>query len=347
MSRVYLAPPSIIPAGGQGSTVNDVRIASPVMGYSQWRRWGSAVNWLQGYGGQLIVNGPIGGTLSAGTTTDFRWYTWPSSIHTARLWNIGLRGTGAWGYVDFDSGAQLDFVLDDANVTRTLSFVDIASSPATGEETLGIIVASGSGSVVVDSVLCTELPRAVLSSTANTRGMLTSSLQNGELIYDPADTLSKLSAGGLWAQVQDAKDECRRKKLFDWCTDDATGLTITDTTFTGTSNILAIDPPVQTRHMENGTTVREIAVAVYSACTGGPQTADFKVSAASGDSVTFTINGAAQWHTNGVFDVETDDFTQPSTIRGGTSSRDTLTFEARVTGGTTNVKIYAICVAEA
>jgi hypothetical protein len=255
-------------------------------------------------------------------------------------------GADCSGQVAFDSGRTYDYTISKANSEPVVfHWVDIASSSAAGGVIISFQGDTGTSAALVEAISCTEIPRGILDAAASTVGVHETSCSRGKPIFDNGNSDSKYSIQGVFAQMQLAKDNARRKKLFDWASDGGQGTTITDTSFTGSSNIFHMDPSLQTRHMEDGTTVRSVTVAVYAECNGGDETGELRATMTSGDSVDISLSGASGAWFTGTIDVETDDFSETDLIRGAT--RDECVFEARKTGTTTDVVIYSISVGEA
>lgn len=348
--RVVGTPPNMI--GSTDGTRDRIRAALPVAGPGQWYEMAVGVNWLAGSGGALASQAMQYTLISPGSTETRRFYVWPRAAHQTWLWVIELRSDyvsttetpeGARGTITVTPGGDsFSFALDGDTPKRCYITPD-PSSVATGEATVAVTVNSDSGSgVFINSITLQEVRRGFLDLASDTVGAYASSCEKGNAIYEDTTYDNKVSAQGVWEQVRDAKTASRRNKLFDWW--DTAGVTITTTSYPGTSNILAIDPAVQARNTTGGgSTTRAVKVNVYAMQTGGGSS-EVRFTAATGGTATITITTAsASWHTPTSFTIETDDLSTASTIRGGT--RDTVLVEVRRVSGT-SVTVYGIGIGE-
>jgi len=344
-----LIPPRIAPRLKDATNEpNSIRAAHRVLGPGQWQEMAKAANWLAGVGGSLGSLGATGAAISAGSSQTWKLYCWPRSQHTTWFWSVQLKAlgiSGGHGTVTLNpGGTTFDFTLE-GNRARNFGWTHVPSSVAAGEVSIQISVnAASPHSVMMMTVGVYELPRYALPSTGGTAGVLADSCGAGQVIYQNTTTADKYSVQGVYEQIRDAKDNCRRQALFNWYS--PAGYTTASLTYV---NLFRIPPAVQTRHLTNGETVRAVTVAINGLVTGGTPGdtgGELLVTAATGDTLTFTYDGAtssATWAT-GSIDVETDDFSQSNLIRGGT--RDTLTFQLRRTNSSSSFTVYGVSVGE-
>lgn len=348
---VNFVPPKLFDLTVSGS--NDVRAATPVRGPGQWIEMGDALNWLFGRGGQLVNTGPQRKGITGTGTQAFSFYVWPKAEAQVRVWTVSIilrsGGTSAHGSFQAPSGTTIgkwQIGVGDPDPTRTskvFAYAETIASPSATPQAITAKLVGGTnntnGTIDVVGISCFEFPRYLLTTGAS-EGVDSSTLDQGQPIYAGANGIS---IAEVYDQLGDVKDEARRTKLFDW--HKTNWITITTTSFPGTSNILNVNPPVLNRHMENGTTARNAAWTVYAAVDTG--SAEVKVTATSGATSTITVSTTSlSWHTPKNFAIDTEHISRLGTdggIRDGT--RDRLRFEGRVVSGGP-LKLSGISVGE-
>ncbi len=338
--------PGIPPRLMEGSdALNQIRAALPVAGHGQWNAMAIADNWLHGVGGQIACFGPGNAEIAAASTETYHAYAWPRAQHGTWLWAVQFvasSSSGAHGTVTLSPGSDVFEWSVGTTKPETVFFTHDPSSIADGGISIAVHVDTlSAGSVSVRTISVCELPRAFLPTTSASVGVHETSCIADQPIYANTDVDDKFSAQAVWEQVRDASTLCRRQKMFDWF--NPAGVTATVTTFSGTSNIFHIDPAIQNRLL--GTlTARNTSWSVYALVTGGGAVGEVRVTMASGATSTITVtNTTAAWATPATFAIDTDELSETGWIRDGV--RDTATFEARKTAGT-SITVYGISVGE-
>lgn len=347
--KVALIPPAVDLGG--------FRATRPVKGPTQWKSMGHVLNWLTGRGGQLVNAGPD----RVGTFTHaFTFYVWPRSPHSERVWTISLirrTNEAAFGTFQAPTGTEIGkwnmsaSDPDGIHIPKLFAFQENIPSPSStpGAITAKLVVDTQSDATVdIVGISCFELPRAFLD-VAGAEGVDAATLAKGQPVY--AGTGSGESVGELWAQGQDldiTTGVARRNKLFDFHRRVGSGLSITTASFSGTSNILAVNPPVLNRHMQDTSTTRNAAWTVFADVTNGTTTGEVKVTATSGATSTITVTSTIEtWTSVKTFAIDTEHISRLTTdggIRDGT--RDRLRFEGRVASGAGTLRLFGISVGE-
>lgn len=344
---------------------NDLRIATPVYGTEQWKRWNDGALWVLGRGGTLAMQGPLGNlnATAPGSSTVFRAYTWPHYQAVARMWCVTLGMSTATPVADWDaygtftlpSGAVHSWRISPTDFGKRTSFefFEAIASPTAVAGGIDVTLTSDSSSLAavwVGGWTCTELRRRAIddfgpatSSLGAFRAPATppETLQTGSPIMEGQDTGRNL--GGFYRIVNDPTmliSEVRRPCLFgDYR---PAGVNTVGTSY----GVLYVDSiPVLVAPRSFGDTQREIAVATYGR---GPAGSSVRFTADSGDSVVValpTSNGYA----TGVLEVDTEQGNRYSIdggIRGGV--RDLVTIEAiRVGGSAGDCVVYGNWMGEA
>lgn len=355
LARLPRFPPKL----DRGSaTANEIRAGLPVRGASQWEPMSQAVLWLLGTGGTLVSAGPTAyvGPYSAGQLDGYiaapgdsithYFYHWPSPSAWNRMWCITLVAPNglaqASGRLYFSaSGEDHPWTIDASSYndkTKGLVVVRHLEHWNTGTPAqLGVALQNDATSVspvMFGGITCHELP-----VNGFTGGEI--NLAAGAPIHE-----GRVQIVADKALADSANESCinyaRRNCVFSWGVDASAGVTISRTSFVGTSNIFRDSPPVLARHKNLGVNTGTFAVA----CKTDGVTGTLRVTATSGDSVDIPLAGFAGWHL-GEITVDTEDLSRNEIdggIRGGV--RDQLLFEAIRTTGT-NVQITGLCVGEA
>lgn len=352
-SSLRVFPPTLGPiVAGQNSIVAARRVRGP----SQWQPLAEAANWLLGKGGSLIVAGPPGaGAIEPGDSVTLKYYLWPREQCRVRLWCVGLMsGTanttadvsdGLSGTVELPSGADAQgwSIPAGAQTFRPylFRFAEVVASPTSTPGPIEIEIANSSDSgndLWISSVSCYELQRAALGPDGPA-GVDVRSVETGRGIYD--DGGDALSADGVGIAAHAAIAQARRSKLLDWWRTD--GVQPTGDTFTGVSNIFVVDPPVIARHLYDGETTREVAVAVMAGCF---DTAQVRLTGSeTGVPCTLNFSSATPTWVTGTLEIATEDVPNLATnagIRSGT--RDQLIIEGIASVG--NISVFGIAIGE-
>lgn len=340
------------PALNQG-----LRTALPIRGTFQWEEMGWAAAWGLGRGGTLVMQGPSGpnSPVNPGSSTTWRWWTWPRAHIYARLWcvSLGMRHADPGAHVANGAivvnAVQIGrFTISPAQTgqAQTFRFVQTIASPSAtpAEVTLALSVDSDAiWPVYLESACCYEISRATLTEygVGPTPAPLLGTLQTGAIISESVD--GSKSIGGLVETVNDPsllQTEMRRSCLY---SDFRPGGTIVGTSYT---NINLRNPSVLARARYAGESVRETEVAVYG---HGPAGSNVKITADSGDSVTIPLGTSDGWTDGFQLDVKAEDPARwgiDGGIPGGT--RERLAIEGQRVGGSAgDCVVYGVGCAEA
>lgn len=335
----------------------DAQISASVRGRT-WRDLAHLHHWIRAHGQQLIpahaVRRVVQGDTGAATV---RYRMHPSGRAIARVWEIVLRSSADDGGPVADAAS-----LTQANVTfpngdtvstiapawlaaewpRPLVYVEelAAKSGALAELALGVTVADSSTHLVVESVACWELPRAVLTvGDATDLGIDVDSLRIGAPIFDDGAANAR-SVAAIASGLADS--ECRRVLH-------AHAFDAVSTTSGSLTDLYALPVPLVPRKIRRTDTTAPVWVAVYAYASDGTTEGEIVITAASGDSVTFAVTSdtpgwlettdAASQLIVACEDLSTDDGAPSGGI-------DTMTVQVRRTAGAGSVVIESVCVWE-
>lgn len=335
-------PDLLIPDGSDiDDTRNQVRNSYPVAA-SHWEPMGRTINWLRGHGAQIV----------AGNSTFGSGYGSPVSPIVFRHRILGgLLGLNdphgrSWFlclWADQEVEVTVTFQVSSDAPTAVVStlpgifrFDEVVSGTLPSPPVIGFnITWSGSAEVYCDTVSCFEIPLTVLQSGD---GVDLDYLQfNAPIYYDASN-----DGRSVFGALDFSASELIRRTVFNWYNEN--GVTLTDTAFTGSSNLFLLDPAVQARHVTSGQTTSTVDWAALCTSTGGGS--QIRLTTAAGSDTQAIAGGGPAWVT-GTIDIETDDPSRYDTdggIRGGT--RDSVIVELRRTTAT-NVIIYALVIGDA
>lgn len=338
MSTVPKLPPTLI------TDVNPIRAGNRIRGPGQFQNQGRALTWLMAKGSQLVNDGAfVGDVVAPGSFLQFRYYVWPHEQNVTRLWFVNLSSTGATGTFEAPSGATgQKWTCSLAYTAIPFVFYEVVSSPSStpgGTHVKVLSDASSQFDTYVLGISCVELPPQTLTTFSASDVIQDYSLASQQPIYE--GTVRAVSCDGLNLLAANAVEEARRGALFSWY--NPNGITSTASSAPGTGNVLAIDIPVNARHLYNGQTTRDMAVAVYAKATGGGASGRVKFTASkTADTETLTVT-SVDWYT-GTLSCTTEDLSQPAALRS--STRERIRVEIWKTAGT-SITIYGICIGEA
>lgn len=349
----------------EGYDQNQLRVATPVMGDEQWRRWNDGVLWVLGRGGTLCMQGPLGNVnaTAPGSTTVFRSYIWPHYQAVARMWCVTLgpptaclqANWDAYGTFILPSGAVHRWKISPTDFGRRTSFTffEVVASPTAVPGGISVTLTCDSSSLTpvwVGGWTCYELRRRALDDFGPATSSLGAfrapvcppeTLQTGAPIMAGDDTNRNL--GGLFRIINDPTmllREVRRPCLFgDYR---PAGINWISTSYT----LLYIDViPVLVAPRSFGDAQRQIAVAVYGR---GPAGSNVRFTADTGDSVTLALP-TSNGYVTGVLEVDVeqgDRYGIDGGIRGGV--RDSVIVEAQRVGGSAgDCVVYGTWMGEA
>ena len=340
------------------AVVNDIRAATPVQGFSQWHPMAQAQMWLLGHGGNLVSIGPY---IDMTTAQGWACHAYPHTHILNWLWILSLARTAVaanvWGHFVGAQGTTLGtWQLDNSLQTftpQTFLFVETFTSMAASYSFApAVYVDSTSLDVAQVSLTATELPAGDITTFGSAAEEVVdpATCATGAPIYEPAGATEHRSASGLAEILYSVTagagliGEARRPTLYNWA--HPIGVSTTETSFAS----LGMSEPTPTivgRHMYNGTNTTTVRVRVRAYVVGAPNTGEIKLTATTGGTLTLTITtDTATWY-SGDLTVETEDLSRNATdggLRGG--SREMITIQGRVTGGSTTIGVTGLHIGE-
>lgn len=337
---------------------NDMRAATPVLGPGQWSNMAQVQLWLAGKGAQLMTRGPSTEAIgSGGGILGIPFFCKPHKQCLNWLWIVSLHrlteGAQAKGTFTGAQGTDLgDWVLDpnlqpyqpqhfmfvETFATMTVSYSSVSTVQVQND---------GTGDVALSGVQIVELPMANVSTfgSAATPVVNPSTCAFHAPIFEPAS--GRKSIDGMGQVVNNIAAgtglpvEGRRPFLFGWSCPN--GVATTSAVY---ESVFSTPAAVVARGLYTVTTAT-VTVAVLAYTIGAPNTGSIRVTAATGGVCSIDVTATTPTWYEGTLTVETEDLDENSTdggLRGNT--RETLTYEQKVTGGTTSMTFYASFVNE-
>jgi hypothetical protein len=340
------------------TAVNDIRAATPVQGFSQWYPMAQAQLWLLGHGANLVSLGPF---MDMTTANGFACHAYPHTHILNWLWILSLARTGlavnVWGHFTGAQGTDLGtWQLDNSLppfTPQTFMFVEtFTSMPASYSFFPAVYVDSASLSVCQVSLSATELPAGEITTfgSAGEEAVDPATCANNAPIYEPSSATQHRSASGLAELLYSITagagliGEARRATLYNWA--HPIGVSTTSSSFASMS-MSEPTPTIVGRHMYNGVTTTTVRVRVRAAVVGAPNTGEVKITTSTGGTVTLSITSSTLTWYSGDLIVETEDLSRNAIdggLRGG--SREMLTIQGRVTGGSATLIVTGLHVGE-
>lgn len=340
---------------------NELRAATPVLGFDQWQKWCNGALWGLARGGQLVMQGTAGPVIAAGSSSTYRFYTWPRKQIWGRIWSVTLQlgvtsivNHHAVGLFTVDSAVIGAWTIGQNHFQRLVPFrfVERLSSQSDAPREVAVQfsnLVSSAGPVRVHAINCSEIRRvelALFGPGASTYGAFQADApdprtnQTGALIRTGAD--ENQSAGGLQQVINDPAQlwsETRRSCLFSWY--NPSGIPISGTSYVA---LFESAPPVLARPRFDQTDEATIAVAAYGFGDGTKVRA---TSTSAGDSVELTLPSSAGWVV-GELDVKTEKPSRHSTDGGLHSSgvRERILWEAKKDVGSDGGLAFGLCAGE-
>jgi len=338
MGLVKLYPPRLSTVEVSG---NLIRNAAPIMGGDDWSPWGAACNWMNARGATLVsAPGAADEEINVEDGALYRYWIWPHALNITRVWHFGLAcpddvAETITGTVTLEDATTAEWRIPaGTRADQEVRFKIFQTiDPPSGADQQAFIWyqrtdLGADTNPYVTSHRCEELPRTFHEELLDEQTCLPQ-----RLIYQsdsPLDQIKSAHAVGLHMEI--AKELCRRAHLLTFFY--PPGIEFDLGTFAAFLPTSIGDVPIQPRHLHNGETTRSVPWVIYAGATGGD--GEVRLTAASGDTDTITVDeGAAGWY-GGTIELNTED---PSTLdsdgglRGGV--RDTIVCEARVTTATT------------
>lgn len=351
MGMVPHRPPSMTVSG----TAQRIRAAAPVVGNGQWREMALTANWLVGQGAQIVNAGPalaIGsgvavGTIAAGDAFTFYHYVRPRTGHTYRMWLIS-----------FDSGVgQISGSVENATDTLQTFAFSASSGNVRTRHTIRVLEealdtthlteltinndATSDAALAVVGMCCFEVPYVTSDSVISENTLATK-----QPIYDGEEAAAMPA---VIAAMDDCRLYARRASLFSWHAvppgeSSSDYITVSATTFTGTSNVFLVDPTVVVRKVLNASTRRTAAWAARVQSVSGA--GEIKITMTNTDTTTVTFNESSMAIVSGTILVNCEDMSTLATDGGLTAgARDYMTVEIRRTTAS-EVRIAGFWVGE-
>lgn len=292
-----------------------------------WADVADACNYLRGIGSVLVPACTPEIQLTSGSET-LRFRTRPSGRQIARVWVVKVRSGNQPGRARATvtaDGTSVDVIASAYTIDSAgIAIVVGTASKTTAATEITCTVTWLEGTVVIDSIECWELPRALLTQDATDLGVDVSSLDPDRPIVDRAYE----SFGGIGAALS-AADGRRIGLAHGWLP--VCSFTTADTYFeTG----IRIAPP----KLGVSDTTRVCDVNVYARVTNGTTVGRVRAvrqdgTASAWQSITATTFAWIEWtHTFKCEDMATGDG-----IPSGTW--ETLTFEFEVTSGAGSIEV--------
>lgn len=343
---------------------DEVRCAVPVRGPDQWWDWARAQAWLSGRGSQLVSMGPSQKYMGSGgdAAETISIAATPHKQSTCWLWILGLStstGAPANGVFYGAQGTELgkwSMSAHDPDTPHHFTYLETFPSMTVSYTSYAVVISVVTTEAVVyrTSLQAVEMPlKNVTQIGSNARAVpQPNTCATGAPIYEPSLGRKSITgvtkAAATFTSGDGLPREARRSHLFSWEYDtDQGGITVTATTYPGSSQFFELPPTVLARHLYEGVTTATVSVYLLAEAEGAPNTAAIKVTAGGGSSCSIDISGITPtWYT-GTLSVRTEDLSRNGTdggIRGG--ARETLTVVGKVTGGTNYLRMCAFYVVE-
>jgi hypothetical protein len=293
-----------------------------------WNDLGALVNYVRGVGSVLVpAHCPLITKTSGSESLLYR--VRPSGRAVTRVWVVKIRAgaTPSASATVAADGETARSVVASAYTTEGDGIVVLASGTATkteAESTLTLTVTWVSGTVIIDSVECWELPRAQLTKDATDLGIDLGSLEPDRPILDR----DYESVGAIDAALQPANG--RRCGLMSWWGPTAT-FTTADTLF---ESAVRIVPPKVGR----SDTTRTCDWNVYARVTNGTTTGRVRVVRRDGTaSAWVNITSTSFGWITGTHAFECEDMADAEGIPAG--GFETVNFELERTAGAGSIEV--------
>lgn len=260
-------------------------------------------NWLRGVGSVLVPASNVSITIAAGTTKTLRYRVKPIGTAVVRVWVIYARASAVTGAsslsVAAPTGATLTArgVVGTTEATRAVTFVEplTAKSAAEQEISIDLRVVAGGASVLVQNVMCYEMPRRELLRDSTDRGIARETLLSREPVYDE----DFVSLGGIM-DAASFIDTRRRVTLFarSWPDNITDALSTTSGAALGTNLLTALPVPMLARKRYIGDVVGAVSPRYYVRAPVGTSMEIRCANGATTVDVTHAGTGAFAWVTS-------------------------------------------------
>lgn len=277
----------------------------PVSSPDTWSQLANLANWSRACGACLVPSYNPARTILSAATEVFRFRVKTRNVAVQRVWLVSLRTTATSPTnVDIKAPAStgtVQTVAASRNHERLspVVYVETLSAKSTAESEINIEIKPISQSVVVESIMCFEMPRAVLTQDSTDYGVDLETVRPRSPIWEVAN----VSAEGVYNAL--ANLDARRVGIFHWSVPEGGALVRSSGT---PLDVLALATPVQAPKINSASTF-SVKWSAYAKMAGGGTGTVYVSTSNSGVADNVSITSATfAWTTSRSVSIGADNF---------------------------------------